>query len=107
MSFTLVTTIGWGIILPATKSVSRIGIEIPLDWVFFGVIGGFVNAFALRWMEPSLSQRHLLYLVSAWAIPFACMLPVTALISLAWGFTWAISGLSTEIVLRRVRSSIE
>src|SRR6266481_7747433 len=97
---TLITTIGWAISVPSTVLLFK-------DWssalVAFGVIGGFVNAFALWRMEPSLTQRHLLYLVSAWAIPFICITPVVKL-ARVWGFTWALSGLSTGVVLRQVGS---
>src|SRR5262249_2151153 len=108
---TLVTTVGWGITFILAVRIWKEA-NFAIMWIFIGVSGGFVNAFTLRWMKPSMTPRNVFYLITGWVIPFLCTWPLLWLWPAAWVIwlwpaAWVISSLVTALVLRKKKSSIE
>src|SRR5262249_32484435 len=104
---TLLVTIGWSVILLVSGSIARAGGSV-IGLLFIGVIGGLINALALQLIHPSITRKQVLLVAGGWAIPFFCTLLIRGSgMAFGWGTVWAMAGLITGLVLRRVEPSIQ
>jgi len=105
---TLLVTIGWSVILLVSGSIAHAGGSV-IGLLFIGVIGGLINALALQLMHPSITRKQVLLVTGGWAIPFFfCTFPIRGFgMPFGWGSAWAMAGLITGLVLRRVEPSVQ